>query len=219
MVVLVAILLLIIWLGLTKASKPTRKALLRSAAAMAVLFVVGVIVVIVAIFSELRYDKKDLEFTPAQLALIDHFKINDTFCFQNATGIRDTFYVDSITNDRKAEPGVFMAAPAYAHREVVLTRTSEPGADHVLRISAFPQAKERDAWLSLGSFEYSFNDTSREHVDTITLNGVLLKDIVVLRNKYPARATRAHDMVTVFWTDKDGILAYETMNGRYWLRQ
>ncbi len=189
---------------------------------------------ILSIRSALHYSQKDFDLDSFQVALINAYATNDSVYFVNGKQEVEGFVVKAIRREGKKESGIFLAAPAYNSVQIEInyfphdTWMGEIFTDtgrridypSLLAISNSPQSRQRAYSIQFKNFSSRYDTVlGTFHRDTLFINGRLLTDYYEPENNYPERVKEKDDVASVYWTVKDGLIAYKTKCGDYWIKR
>jgi hypothetical protein len=192
--------------------KTGRKGMGRVVQNMLILAAVAVVVAIVGagifIVVGLHYDPLDMEFNAYQLALTRGLNKGDTLVFASKAGIEDTLMVTGMEEERKTQPGIFMALPASHSRYISFRRSCDPNGTYELGTNSLPQSKKRHVMIDFGRFRYA--DEGAGQLDTVTIGDTVLSGCYLRRNADTYGAEAAGSITAAIWAPQQGLIAFET---------
>jgi hypothetical protein len=184
------------------------------------------------------YDKKDFDFSSTDLKPISSFKQGDTIYFESNTGDIDTILIHKIDSIQNRNCGGFMAKPAENYLFVTIkhlpndklwtgtttdgtTGKTEINYQNVITIDKRPQMKEMDYSIHFKDFYTSGgnNPIGKLRTDTLNINGRQITNFYEINHGYPERVKEPLNIETVYWTNKDGLLAYKNKKGDWWIKR
>lgn len=185
------------------------------------------------------YDKKDFDFDSSELRPISSFKQGDTIYYESSSGDLDTILIYKIDSIQDRNCGGFMAKPAENYLFVVIkhlpndklwTGTSTDGTtgkteinyQNIITIDKRPQMKEMEYSIHFKDFYTSAGGdktVGELRTDTVIINGKSITNFYEINHGYPERVTEPANIELVYWTDKDGLLAYKNKRGDWWTKK
>ncbi len=197
------------------------------------------IIAIVFIYSCNSYDKKDFDFNSNDLRPLSSFKQGDTIYYQSTTGDLDTIMIYKIDSIQDRNSGGIMAKPAenylfvaikHLPNETAWTGTTQDGTSgkteinyqYIITIDKIPQMKEMNYSIHFKDFYNSAggdNTLGKLRTDTVNINGKNIANFYEINHGYPERVTEPTNIELVYWTDKDGLVAYKNKRGDWWTKK
>jgi len=195
--------------------------------------------ILTIIISSCTYNKKDFDFNSNDLRPISAFKQGDTIYYQSSTGDLDTILIYKIDSIQNRNYGVFMAPPAENYLFVAIkhlpndkfwtgtttdatTGKTEINYQNILSIDKRPQMKEMDYSITYKDFYTSaggIKTLGKLRTDTVNINGNIITKFYEIYHGYPERVTEPTNIELIYWTDKDGLIAYKNKKGEWWTKK
>lgn len=196
------------------------------------------IVIIIFIFgiSSCTYSDKDFNMNETDLSFLNAFKKGDTLCYENSKMEFEKFLVLGLDSNQKKEYGTLMAKPAFNEFSVnikhlgksifqnSLQKLNSENFDTIAKpifiITKYPQNKETSYFFAFNHFYSNKSAGIGElHKDTI-INKLKIESYYILRESsiYSSDTSR-NEIDLLYWTQKDGMVAYKQKNGTYWTKK
>lgn len=161
---------------------------------------------------------------------ISSFKVGDTIYYENSLGDIDTimiYKIDSIQNKMRGSLIVNCINVTIKHlpNDTLWTWKSFNNNEGVaeimyqdlIRICKEPERKKTIYSFNLQDFssEYNNSNLGMYHTDTIKINNKVITNYFEIKSEY----TKQTSIDLIYWTDKDGLIAYKKMNGNRWTKK
>lgn len=178
-----------------------------------------------------NYDKADFEFTQKELHLLGVYNANDTIYFQSNLGDIDTITVLNISEEKEKGNKCFISKPPFHGRHIKIkhlpydrwTGTSQVESGErkttyqvLISISKFPLQKRTYYSIAFKGFVASGQSVFGEFKKECIIGGKTLSNCYKVTNSYPERIDKADDIEIVYWTSKNGLIAYTSKSGETW---
>lgn len=180
------------------------------------------------------YSDKDFNLTDTERSYLNALKAGDTICFESSGKQWDSFVVLGIDSNQKKESGYLMALPAFNNVFVSIkhlpvdnfvsvsqdmtTKTIDTVHEQLICISKYPQERESAVSFQFKHFYYdSKSMPASTHTDTV-INNTRLTDYFIINGS--ADPDTAYTKIEqLYWTRKEGLVAYKQKNGIFWTRK
>lgn len=195
------------------------------------------IIAIVFIYSCISYDKKDFDFNSNDLRPLSSFKQGDTIYYENVTGDLEKILIYKIDSIQEKNHGGLMApkpsnylyvAIKHLPNEIDWTGTSKDGTtgvteidyQNIITIDKDPLEKKISYSVHFKDFYTGFDLIIKKiRKDTVNINGKNITNFYEINHGYPERVTEPTNIELVYWTDKDGLVAYKNKRGDWWTKK
>ena len=183
------------------------------------------------------FDKKDIEFNDNELRHFANYKVGDTIYFENVLGDIDTLEIMGFENYKYDKCGGFLAARPSNTRGVSIKHLpkdnwhgtsqdmSKGGEIEIvyqglLWVSKHPIEKTIEYSFDFKDF-YAYSDSilGEYHSETLTLNNISLTNYYKVKHGHPEKVTDPSHIEFIYWTDKDGLVAYQNKGGQVWTKK
>lgn len=204
-----------------------------------------VLLIIVVLTGCCRFEYEDIDFlfNVDELEYFSTFEEGDTIYYKSSNNDIDTILIHEIspTNEDPKSAcgrGLFMNRRPVNYKSVTIrflpqdkwhdtnAETSKEGKvktsisyQELFTIAKFPLEKEVNYDLSFKNF-HSYGDSliGRFHKKPIILNGQEWREIFEVVHAYPERIRESRDIKVVYWTVKEGLIAYQNKSGELWTK-
>ena len=176
------------------------------------------------------YDQKDFEFNSKDRMHISSFKVGDTIHYESSLGDIDTiiiYKIDSIQNKKwgTLTENCINVTIKYLPNDTLWTWKSFNNNDGVteliyqdlIRICKQPERKKTIYSINFQDFssEYDNDKIGSYHTDTIKINNKVISNYFEIKSEY----SKQTNIELIYWTDKDGLIAYKKRNGNWWTKK
>ena len=181
------------------------------------------------------YDKSDFYFNDKESNHLSVYKIGDTVYFKNQQDDIDTILIKNIETEQHKECGIIMARAAENNISVIIEHLpidkwhgmtysedeSKINYQSIVSISKYPQQKKTIYSISFKDFcnSTALGEIGEYHSDTITINKKKIFNYYIVRHGYPERVIKSDNIEVLYWTDKDGLIAYKNKKGDWWTKE
>ena len=181
------------------------------------------------------YDSKDFEFNDKELRHFSALHQGDTIFYESNKHDIDTIVIVGFTIEQHKD-GIGLMAPKPANYKAVNIQyipidkwhsTMQIGNNpkkfieyqELFSIHKDPIEKRTTYHIEFKDF-YSLYDTTigEYHADTIQLNNKKISDYYLVKCNCPSRNISINNIDLVYWTDKDGLVAYQNSSGEIWTK-
>ncbi len=184
-------------------------------------------------WSASRYDQNDFDLDSNQLSITRPYSKNDSVCFIDRYGHVEGFVVKSIKRKEKKQGGIFLALPAYNYfgvevnyfpKDLWISHSVDGNRSwfdyqSLISIENSPQTKHRSCHIEFKNFSSKNNvDLGLLHKDSICIGSRMITNYYQPERDYQERAVESTDVKDIFWTIQDGLVAYKTVSGDYWVK-
>lgn len=197
-------------------------------------FKVTVVSALVCILVGCGYDQKDLDFTPAELAFTEPYHVDDTLYFEDKAMRCDTVIIKSVGKDQNFGRRIKDKTPAFNRIWVTAehlqsdywrgaTKNSSGNKDvtfqNIIMVEKLPKTHETNIAIEFRNFSYSGNLERVGQPDTtpVNLGKKSLTAYYLFVNKKLGSATDSTNITAVYWTPKEGLVAYKTASDNLWV--
>jgi hypothetical protein len=181
-------------------------------------------------------DKKKFNFDNNEPRHISCYNTGDTICFENSESEIDTFTVIAVDSAKGKECKGF-GAPRPIGKSCWVTIKHLPvdkwhgisieypndttiEYDELINITKDPIENKSFFTFEYKDFYAGWNYVlGKPNTDTLTINNKPITNYYKINPTYPERLTEPTSVVTLIWTDKDGLTAYKNKNGDWWTKK
>ena len=183
------------------------------------------------------FDKSDIEFSHAELGHFSDYKNGDTIYFESNFGDIDTLEIIGFENEKHDSCFGLMAPKPSNSRWISIKHLpnddwkgttkdrSKPGQIKIdyqglLWISKDPIEKTTEYRINFKDF-HSVPDSviGQYYSEPLTLNNIDLTNYYKVEYGYPERVSDSIDIKVVYWTDEEGLIAYQNKGGEVWTKK
>ena len=191
---------------------------------------------IVAIFLFLAFImtscfERKFNFNERDLDLLCIYQEGDTIYFESNLGDIDTIAIMGFGTYRN-KSGTIFYSPAPVNLKWVKAKylsdhqwnmkpdysdISDTAYQDLLMLTHFPLDSTTYYTINYKNFYSDIDTTHGEfHTDAISLNKLKIRNYYLLTNQNPIYITESSQIEYVYWTDKYGLTAYQSINGEIW---
>jgi hypothetical protein len=185
-----------------------------------------------------RTDKKEFNFDNNEPRHLSCYKTGDTIYFENSKSDIDTITIVNVDSAKGEECHGF-STPRPTGKSCWVTIKHLP-TDKWCNPTVTSNGKdtisieyqklvhiEKDPIKNKTFFTFGFKDfyagyeyvLGKPNTDTLTINNKTITNYYKINPTYPERQTEPTSVVTLIWTDKDGLAAYKNKNGDWWAKK
>lgn len=182
------------------------------------------------------FDKNDIEFSDTELGHFSDYKKGDTIYFEGNFGDIDTMEIIGFENE-KHDNCFGLIAPKPGNSQWIgikhlpndvwkgtrhdLSNTGQNEIDYqgLLWITKDPLEKTTEYRINFKDFRSVEDSTIGQYYsELLTLNNIDLTNYYKVKHGYPERVSDSIDIEVVYWTDKEGLIAYQNKGGQVWTK-
>jgi hypothetical protein len=197
-----------------------------------------IIILMIMISGCCSYEQKDFNFNSKDLEYVSSFKQGDTIYYESSSGDIDTVLIHKIDSIQKPECSGLFSKPANNYLFISIrhlpndklwsgTTTDSSGKTEInyqnlITIDKRPQMKEIDFSINFKDFNTSKAASKKAgelHTDTVSINNLRITNYFVIRHGYPERINEPENIEVIYWTNKDGLMAYKNKRGDWWTKK
>ena len=179
-----------------------------------------------------HYDDNDFEFNNSELKHFGPYKKGDTIYFESNKNDIDTIQIMGFDTQRNKNYGCGLMNPKPINCKWVLIKHLPNDNWHginnqttivyqgLLWVLKFPTDKKTKYFINFKDF-HSLEDTiiGEYHKDSITLNNFKFCNYYLVKHGYPERVKETKNIELIYWTDKEGLIAYKNKGGEIWTKK
>lgn len=180
------------------------------------------------------YDQKDFNFTSEELAFASSLYVGDTIYYESNLHDIDTILIIDTLSEQVEGCGMFIQPRPSNNLSFLIkhlpvdnwygtsTTNSETKIDYqsLLTITKSPKPKQIEFSFSFKGFYSSLDSIIGElQTDTVEFNNRKFWDYYLIKHSYPERIKNANDVTEIYWTKKEGLVAYRNKGGEVWARK
>ncbi|MEZ4805703.1 MAG: hypothetical protein R2852_09535 [Bacteroidia bacterium] len=182
-----------------------------------------------------HYDQKDFEFNADELKYFSSFHIGDTIFYESSNFDLDTILILNYDTEKYENCGGLMAPRPLNGKWVrikhlpidkwhgtikVQDKPIRINYQSLFLITKYPLDKRTEFSIDFKDFQ-SRKDTiiGEYHTDTIDLHHLEITNYYIVNHGYPDRITDSTNIECVYWTDKEGLIAYKNKGGQVWTKK
>jgi hypothetical protein len=191
--------------------------------------------ILIVLFSSCcSYDQKDFDFTSEELAVASSLHLGDTIYYESNLHNIDTILIIDTLSEQIKGCGMFIQPRPTNNLSFLIkhlpvdnwygtsTTNSETKIDYqsLLTITKSPKPKQIEFSFSFKGFYSSLDSIIGElQTDTVEFNNRKFWDYYLIKHSYPERIKNASDVTEIYWTKKEGLVAYRNKGGEVWARK
>ena len=193
------------------------------------------IIILTVLAASCSYSDKDFNLNENERSFLSVFKTGTILYYENSKNQVDSFLVIGIDSTQKKESGYLMALPAFNNifvsikhlpvdsfistNQDMTTKKIDTVHEQLICVSKHPQQKETSFSFQFKRFfYYTKNGLGQLHSDTI-INNIRLTNYYIIKDNFVDRDTSYVKIEQLYWTQKDGLVAYKQKNGIYWTKK
>jgi hypothetical protein len=181
-----------------------------------------------------NYDKKDFDFTSEELGFSSSLYVGDTMYFESNLHDHDTIVIIDTLSEQVRGCGLFIQPKPTNSLSFLIkhlpvdnwlgtsTANSKTKIDYqsLFTITKSPKPKQLEFIFNFKGF-YALQDSiiGELHTDTVEINGRKFCNYYLIKHSYPERIKNDSDVTEIYWTKKEGLIAYRNQGGEIWTRK
>jgi len=185
------------------------------------------------LFASCGYSDKDLSFTDYDRRFLPPFKKGDTILYESSKKDIYIVIISDIDSAQKSYESLIL--PAFkrltvkirykaSYYNAILKRDIDQKNrdtlwDDMFNMMKYPGSKSIYYTFQFRDFAANEYNVSQLRVDTINIDGSVIKNYYVIKSGYPEKDTTPTSIQQLYWTKNDGIVAYKYTNGIYWVKK
>lgn len=179
--------------------------------------------------------KKDIEFSASDLRYFADYTEGDSLFFESNFQSNDTIILIAFKNEKFGErESLFINRKPLISRWLTIKHLSEENwyskiqpatrkdqiYQNLLFVTKYPEEQRITFSINFKDF-YSLNEKEigEKHLDTLILNGQLLFNYHKIEHAYPDRVINSKNIIFVYWTEREGLVAYQNKAGEVWTKK
>ncbi len=180
------------------------------------------------------YDQKDFDFSNDELTFASSLHLGDTIYYESNLHDIDTLLIIDTLSEQVKGGGFFMSPRPTNNLSYLIkhlpvdiwhgtsTVNAKTKIDYqsLFSISKSPKPKQLEFSFNFKGF-YSKHDLTigELHTDTVKLNDSKFWNYYLIKHSYPERIKNESDVTELYWTKKEGLIAYKNKGGEVWVRK
>jgi len=180
------------------------------------------------------YEQKDFDFTSEELAISSSLHVGDTIYYESNLHDMDTILIIDTLSEQVNGCGMFIQPRPTNNLSILIkhlpidnwhgtsTTNSKTKIDYqrLFTITKSPKPKQLEYSFCFKGFYSSHESIIGElHTDTIEFNNRKIWNYYLIKHSYPERIKIETDVSEIYWSKKEGLIAYKNKGGEVWIRK